>query len=126
MTLSKFHREWEMSRRRIAEKVEKRMTEKQLGAKHDAGKPRWSLLPGGTLAKVIAVLEFGAARYGIDNWQHVTEPDRRYYDAAMRHIQAWLYGETNDPESGQPHLAHAIASLLFLMWFDRQKEKTDA
>ena len=106
---------------RIRSKIEKRM-----GEKHDAQKPRWSLLPGGTLAKVIAVLEYGAVKYQVDNWQHVPEPDRRYYDAAMRHIQAWLYGEQNDPESGQPHLAHAVASLLFLMWFDSRKEKGDA
>lgn len=97
-----------------------------IGRKDDKGKHRWSLLPGGTLAKVIAVLEFGAERYGVDNWQHVKEPDRRYYDAAMRHIQAWLYGEVNDPESGLPHLAHAISCLLFLMWIDAHpKEKPD-
>jgi hypothetical protein len=96
----------------------------EIGTKHDGGKLRWSLLPPGTILKVIMVLEMGAKKYRIDNWQHVEQPDRRYYDAAMRHIHAWLYGEMNDPESGLPHLAHAVCCLLFLMWFDAHpKEK---
>lgn len=94
-----------------------------LGDKHDKGKMRWSLLPRWTIAQVIAVLEFGANRYGVDNWMHVPDARRRYYDAAMRHIDAWLHGETDDPESGLPHLAHATCCLLFLMWFDKQGVK---
>ena len=89
-----------------------------IGDKYDAGKPRWSLLPCGTIAQVVAVLEFGAARYEVDNWMHVPDAGRRYYDAAMRHIDAWLHGEKTDPESGLPHLAHAVCCLLFLIWFD--------
>lgn len=125
MSLERFHREQAASRNRIAAKVEKIMTEKQLGTKHDGGKPRWSLLPRGTIPTVIAVLEYGARKYQVDNWMRVDDPERRYYDAAMRHINAWLQGENNDPESKLPHLAHAVACLLFLMWFDRQKEKTN-
>lgn len=89
-----------------------------LGVKADKGKPRASLLPLGILYQVIAVLEFGARRYAVDNWQHVPDARRRYYDAAHRHIEAWWTGEQNDPESGLHHLAHAAACLCFLMWFD--------
>ena len=67
------------------------------------------------------MLEFGAARYQVDNWMHVPDARRRYYDAAMRHIEAWLLGEQNDPESGLPHLAHAVCCLLFLIWFDNRE-----
>jgi hypothetical protein len=95
-----------------------------LGTKGDKGKPRWSLLPAGTIAQVIKVLEFGVARYAVDNWMHVEDPKRRYYDAAMRHLQAWWGGEKMDPDSGLPHLAHATACLLFLMWFDERRNKT--
>lgn len=91
---------------------------KPLGRKADKQKPRASLLPLGILYQVIAVLEFGARRYAVDNWQHVPDARRRYYDAALRHIEAWWTGEQSDPESGQHHLAHACACLMFLMWFD--------
>ena len=96
-----------------------------LGTKGDKGKPRWSLLPAGTIAQVIKVLEFGVARYAVDNWMHVEDPKRRYYDAAMRHLQAWWGGEKMDPDSGLPHLAHAVCCGLFLMWFDERKDDRD-
>lgn len=84
------------------------------GRKDDAGKPRWSLIPPRVLGEVLGVLEFGAKRYGVDNWKNVPNSRTRYYDAAMRHITAWWEGEGRDPDSGMPHLAHAICCLLFL------------
>lgn len=95
-----------------------RMQEK--GRKDDSTKPRWSLLPRNTITEVIKVLEFGAKKYQVDNWQHVPDARTRYYDAVMRHVEAWWLGEQNDPESKLPHLAHAACCLLFLMWFDRK------
>jgi hypothetical protein len=91
---------------------------KEVGTKLDATKPRWSLLPSGTIAQVIAVLEYGAKKYAVNNWIEVPDAKTRYYDAAMRHLDAWHRGEVNDEESGLPHLAHAACCLLFLMWFD--------
>lgn len=91
---------------------------KEIGTKHDTGKVRYSLLPKGVLEKVLSILEFGANKYSKDNWQQVPNARDRYYDAAMRHIQAWYYGETKDPETGESHLAHALCCLMFLLWFD--------
>ena len=88
------------------------------GAKHDGGKPRWSLLPLAAVKEVIGVLEFGAKKYDVDNWQKVPDARTRYYDAAMRHLTAWREGEQNDPESGLHHLAHAGCCVLFLLWFE--------
>ena len=96
----------------------------ELGRKHDSTKPRWSLLPADTIPEVIEVLEFGAVKYSVNNWQHVPDARTRYYDAMMRHIEAWWRGEKADPDSGKPHLAHACCCILFLMAFD--KVKTDA
>lgn len=90
----------------------------ETGVKHDKGKVRYSLLPKSVLEKVLNVLEFGANKYSKDNWQQVPNARDRYYDAAMRHIQAWYYGETKDPETGESHLAHAICCLMFLLWLD--------
>ena len=88
------------------------------GTKNDAGKPRMSLLPHLALVEIIAVLEYGAKKYRVDNWMAVENADTRYYNAAQRHIACWRSGETVDsgPESsGRLHLAHAICSLIFLM-----------
>jgi hypothetical protein len=90
----------------------------EFGTKLDQTKPRWSLLPSGTIDQVIAVLEFGAKKYAVNGWTDVPNAKTRYYDAAMRHLDAWYRGEKNDEESGLPHLAHAACCLLFLMWFD--------
>ncbi len=93
------------------------------GKKFDSGKLRFSLLPWEPIRGVIKVLEFGAAKYQIDNWMHVADARRRYFDAAMRHLVAWQEGEKLDSESGLPHLHHAICYLLFLAWHDEQPAK---
>ena len=87
------------------------------GKKHDANKPRFSLLPS-QIWQVIDVLEFGAKKYGVDNWQKVDNSRERYFNACHRHLQAWWSGERLDAESGLTHLAHAVCCLLFLMWGD--------
>lgn len=93
------------------------------GMKFDGCKPRWSLLPKGTVLKIIEVLEFGAAKYAENNWQYVKNGRQRYYDALMRHIEAWWSGEKTDPESGLSHLAHAGCCIVFLLWFDCEINK---
>lgn len=92
-----------------------------LGSKDDSGKLRWRLLPLAPLRTVLRVLEFGARKYGIDNWQHVPEARDRYYDAAMRHLTAWRDGESSDADTGESHLAHLVCCALFLIWFDGAK-----
>jgi hypothetical protein len=94
------------------------MTKSDVGTKLDATKPRWSLLPSGTIIQVIAVLEYGATKYSKNNWCQVPDAKTRYYDAAMRHLDAWHRGEVNDEESGLHHLAHACCCVLFILWFD--------
>lgn len=93
------------------------------GVKHDNLKPRWSLLPLNVMREVIAVLEYGAKKYSFDNWQKVINGEDRYYDAAMRHIQARRLGSVRDKESSYFHLAHAICCLIFWLWFDLKKRR---
>lgn len=88
------------------------------GLKHDQNKLRYSLIPAGALEAIVGVLEYGATKYAPNNWKHVENARERYYNASMRHIQAWWPGEQNDPETSLPHLAHAACSLMFLMWLD--------
>ena len=98
----------------------------QEGRKADAGKPRLSLLPWRTVQQIVAVLEFGAAKYGADNWQRVPNARQRYFDATMRHLLAWWDGERLDAESGLPHLAHAGCCILFLLWADKDAKEAKA
>jgi hypothetical protein len=53
---------------------------------------------------------FGAEKYARDDWKKGFKLTRSCA-AALRHVFAFLSGETKDPESGLLHLAHAVASL---------------
>lgn len=88
------------------------------GKKFDGDKLRFSLIPPQPLSDVNKVLEFGAKKYGANNWQKVDNAQERYFNAAMRHLLAWQSGELLDDESGLPHLAHAQCCLMFMMHFD--------
>lgn len=93
----------------------------------DAGKPRFSLLPLDAIMHVVAVMEFGAAKYGAGNWRKC-EGQTRYFDAAMRHLVAWWTAtsdaEKRDGETGASHLAHAVCCLLFLLAFEVRARST--
>jgi len=95
------------------------------GVKYDAAKNRWSLLPKGTIDVVLRVLEFGAKKYAPDNWIRVPDAKTRYYDAMMRHMDAWWRGEKLDPETLESHLGHAACCLLFLMWFEINGDRNE-
>jgi len=90
------------------------------GAKHDAGKLRYSLIPTSALTAIAKVLEFGAKKYGANTWQNVPDAEGRYYDAAIRHLLAHKSGEKNDTESGLSHLSHAACNLCFLVFFEEK------
>lgn len=81
--------------------------------KKDAGKLPMRLLPAVAIEQVVQVLAFGAKKYKDDGWRGVDKRSR-YYDALMRHMLAWQMGQDTDEESGLPHLAHALCSLMFL------------
>lgn len=68
---------------------------------------------------VVDVLEFGAIKYQPDSWRNVPDADRRYFDAAMRHLaHAHTHGVSDtDAESGLPTIAHAACNMLFLLDF---------
>ena len=88
------------------------------GMKYDEGKPRMDLLVRGfptVLTTLGAILGFGAKKYRADSWRTVPKAVARYEAAAMRHFVAHSSGEALDPESGKPHIAHAIINLMFVM-----------
>ncbi|EJF77436.1 hypothetical protein MCQ_01520, partial [Candidatus Bartonella washoeensis Sb944nv] len=82
--------------------------------KNDDGKARVDLIPPLSLIEIGRVLEFGAKKYGANNWRNGMHWSR-FHGAALRHLLAWFGGENKDGESDLSHLAHAACCLLFLM-----------
>lgn len=56
----------------------------------------------------------GDLKYGRNNFRATPIRASVYYDACIRHLQGWMEGEDQDPDSGLPHLAHALACLGIL------------
>jgi hypothetical protein len=93
------------------------------GYKADAGKPRFSLMPGvRAWAPIIDVLQWAVdvKGYTAGNWREV-EPSR-YRDALARHFAAWIDEPCGvDAESGKSHLAHLATNALILLWHGDDK-----
>jgi hypothetical protein len=103
------------------------MSEKEF-TKHDTGKPGFDFVAefDTELGGVNSVLTFGAGKYGKDNWKKADEAGvRRCKSAAIRHILASLRGEHFDPETGYPHLYHALCGILFSAWHERALYRGD-
>lgn len=85
-----------------------------IGRKDDTGKILAGVLLdfAHALELVAEVGTMGAKKYQRGNWRHVENGVERYMDAAFRHLLAHGKGELTDPESGLPHLGHAVWSLL--------------
>ncbi len=89
--------------------------------KHDINKYRWDLLPIYPIEAIIRVLEYGADKYGAENWRGLRSQENRLYAAALRHLTAWKKGEKTDSESGLSHLAHCAANLVFMLEFEKDE-----
>ena len=90
----------------------------EIGKKYDNGKPNYvNMLVGFPfgLNQVANLYEFGANKYGLENWKLVQNGKIRYLNALLRHTFAHCRGELKDPESGLPHLCHAAWNCLALL-----------
>lgn len=94
------------------------------GIKLDAGKPEVSFLPTEALHGAARVFAYGAKKYARDNWRGGM-PYTRLYDAAQRHLASFLENEDLDPESGLPHLDHAICTLMMLRYMTVHRQDLD-
>ena len=54
-------------------------------------------------------------KYGPYNWRTKKVRAMVYVGALRRHMAAWLDGENISPDSGVPHLGHALACLGILV-----------
>lgn len=94
------------------------------GVKHDSGKARMELLPAEALDDIAQVFAFGAKKYGDYNWRGGIKVSR-LVGALLRHTFAYLRGETNDPESGLPHIAHAGCNVMMILTTMKNKPELD-
>ena len=86
--------------------------------KSDTGKPQWWLLRGiySSVDCVIRVREWSLKDHpDPDDWMLLPDGRRKFIDAAIRHCVLVHEGEDINPESGLPHLAHALLDLMFAL-----------
>ena len=81
--------------------------------KYDDGKPPIGLVDRKALEGLAQVLAYGANKYSKQNWR-LGMKYSRLYNATLRHLFAFIDGEDYDPESGLPHLDHAMFGLMVL------------
>lgn len=89
------------------------------GIKRDEGKLRLELVPPEAILALGAILTHGASKYEDRNWEKGM-PLERIYGALQRHLQAWASGVEIDPESGFPHLEHALCNLAMMVTLRRR------
>ena len=80
-----------------------------------AKKPGFAAVPPVALLHLAQVMEHGAAKYGQMNWRKTSVAHSVYFNAILRHLLAWHDGQDIDPDSGQPHLAHIMASAALVL-----------
>lgn len=94
------------------------------GVKHDESKRRMDLIPTSLGSAVARVLEFGASKYGDNNWRKGLKWGR-VYAALQRHLADFWDGNDLDSESGLPHLYHAACNIAFLIEFYEKRKDLD-
>lgn len=88
-------------------------------ARCNAGKVRLSLVPLHLLTGCARVLEAGLKKYAPWNWAKGGKWSTPM-DALLRHLLKWWFcREEYDPESGEHHLDHAMANLMFLIHYNK-------
>lgn len=94
------------------------------GVKFDQGKNRYDLISGYALDELVKIYTYGTKKYDDNNWRKGMKWGR-VFGAMMRHAWAFWRGESLDPESGLPHLAHAAWNCFSLMEYERIHPELD-
>jgi hypothetical protein len=73
------------------------------------------LVPPSSIAYMAMAFADGAKKYGPYNWREKNISSSVYYAALQRHIQSWWDGEEIAEDSGEHHLAHALACIALIV-----------
>lgn len=98
--------------------------ERGSGARFNTGKVPLELVPLSALEDCARVFGYGREKYAAWNWAKGMDWSIPYA-CLLRHMAAWFNGEDNDPESGLPHLGHAMCNLVMLSTFARTYPEGD-
>jgi len=78
-------------------------------------KPPLHLVPGVAIALESIALKSGNVKHGPWNWRENPIEAMEHIAAVKRHLERWIDGENEDPETGVSPLAHARATLAILL-----------
>jgi hypothetical protein len=91
------------------------------GLKNDQDKIRTEYLQPEALLGTAKILTFGGKKYGEWNFLKGIKFSR-VYAACLRHLLAWFMGQNKDPETGESHLDHASACIMFLQTYTKNRK----
>ena len=83
---------------------------------YSEGKAGVEQIPAECLLDWGRVFSYGEKKYARDNWLSGTKWSE-FLGSALRHLLYWKMGEDLDPESGLPHLAHALWNIGALHYY---------
>ncbi len=85
-----------------------------MSLRFNIGKPQLSYILefDHALNGIAKVMEMGAEKYDRGNWK-IGLPKEQLLDSLMRHLVHLANGDSNDDESGLPHIHHVLANALF-------------
>jgi Domain of unknown function (DUF5664) len=92
--------------------------------RNNEGKPQFSFIPYEAQRQEAFVWAFGAKKYSRDNWRKGL-PFMSVVDSMLRHVYAYAQGETNDPESGLPHMACIRCNAAMLLEYELTHPELD-
>ena len=87
----------------------------EIGERKNEGKLKWSLVSMIALEPMVRVLMFGAEKYSAHNWKKGWKYSE-ICESLQRHLNAFIQGENNDPESKLAHVGHILCNAMFLSY----------
>jgi hypothetical protein len=95
-----------------------------LGDRKNDGKLKWSLVSMTALEPMVKVLMFGAEKYSSHNWKKGLKYSE-ISESLQRHLNAFMEGENNDPESKLSHVGHILCNAMFLSYMSIFRKDLD-
>jgi hypothetical protein len=94
------------------------------GLRYNTGKLKWSLVSWKALEPMVRVLMFGAEKYDSHNWKKGLEYTE-VCESLQRHLNAFIDGENDDPESKLSHVGHILCNAMFLSYMSMFRKDMD-
>jgi hypothetical protein len=92
--------------------------------RYNEGKIKWSLVSWKSLEPMVKVLMFGANKYSANNWKKGLKYSE-VTESLQRHLNAFMEGENDDPESKLSHVGHILCNAMFLSYMYLFKKDMD-